>query len=53
MDSYFEHQRYTADNAGDMLNLQWFHRMKGVLREIDMHTRCIQRAGFMQFMDLG
>lgn len=53
MDNYFEHQRSSADNAGHMLERQWFGRMKHVLQEIDMNTQCIQRTGVMRFLDLG
>jgi hypothetical protein len=53
MDNYFVQQRRTADTAGNMLERQWFGRMKGVLREVDQIVRCIQPAGAVQFLDLG
>jgi len=50
---HFQQQRQTADNASSDLSRMWFHRMKGLLREIDGKTKCIPAQEPLDFLDLG
>jgi hypothetical protein len=53
MDTHFEKQRYNADHASDELSHHWFQKMKGVFKEIDAKSECVQRTDSMFFLDLG